>query len=129
MSALTAARRAPNPRRDWRPRLEVVRSPEPARSVVPYLLLCAAILAGALIGALLLNTQMAVAAYEIHDQQIALNRLEESEASLREQVEVAGSPARLQEQAEEMGMVEAEELRFIDLTAGEVVDTSEEEQE
>ncbi|MPV37083.1 hypothetical protein [Georgenia subflava] len=116
MSSVPArAPRATAPRTTpaWRPRLEVVPSPSPARSLVPYLLLCAAILAAALLGVLLLNTQMAATAYEIHDQQRALNRLDESEASLLAQVEEAGSPAVLQSHADALGMVRAEDIRFV----------------
>ncbi|MFH5822576.1 hypothetical protein [Georgenia sp. AZ-5] len=114
----TAAASAPRPAPSRRPRLAVVPSPAPARSVVPYLLLCAAVLAASLLGALLLNTHMAATAYEIHDKQVALGRLDEAEASLRAQVEEAGSPASLQQRADELGMVPAENLRFIRLSDG-----------
>lgn len=122
MSAAPArATRATAPRLSWRPRLEVVPSPAPARSVVPFLLLCAGILAAALLGVLLLNTQMAATAYQIHDKQIALNRLDEGEASLRAQVEEAGSPAALQTRATELGMVPAEDIRFVLLSEGSIL--------
>jgi hypothetical protein len=113
-STTSAPRQAPA----WRPRLAVVTSPRPARSFVPYLLLCTAILTASLLGALLLNTHMAATAYEIHDQQVALTRLDEAEASLRAQVEEAGSPATLQRRATELGMVPAEHLRFIRIADG-----------
>lgn len=129
MSAVPAhaPRTAPAPRTAgsraaaWRPRLSVVPSPRPSRSLVPFLALCALVLAAALLGALVLNTQMAATAYEIHDRQIELNRLDEAEASLRAQVEVAGSPATLQRTAEELGMVPAEGMRFIQLADGAIV--------
>lgn len=127
MSAATArATRATAPRPSWRPRLEVVPSPAPARSVVPFLLLCAAILAGSLLGVLLLNTQMAATAYEIHDKQITLNRLDEGEASLRAQVEEAGSPAALETRAKELGMVPAEDVRFVLLSEGSILGAEDE---
>src|SRR5690606_41835903 len=106
---------APAARPSWRPRLAVVPNPAPARSVAPFLLLCAGILVAALLTVLLLNTQMAAAAYQISDQQVALNRLDENEASLRAQVETAGSPAELERKAEELGMVPAEDVRYIHL--------------
>ncbi|UNX55973.1 hypothetical protein MF406_07050 [Georgenia sp. TF02-10] len=117
------ARPAPGarPGGGWRPRLAVVPNPAPSRGVVPYLLLCAAVLAAALLGALLLNTQMAATAYEIHDQQVALNRLEEAEASLVAQVEEAGSPAALERRAEELGMVPAETVRHLRLADGTIL--------
>lgn len=123
MSAMPApaARPAPQPRRSWRPPLQVVHSPGRSRGVVAYLLLCAAVLVAALLAALLLNTQMAVTSYQIHDAQVDLNRLEEEEASLREQVERAGSPAQLREQADELGLVPAEDLTFIDLAGRQIL--------
>ncbi|WP_448071701.1 hypothetical protein [Georgenia yuyongxinii] len=114
----TTAAAPPRPTPAWRPRLSVVPSPRPVRSLVPYLLLCAAILSAALLGALVLNTHMAATAYEIHDQQVALSRLDEAEASLRAQVEEAGAPATLQRRATELGMVPAQGLRFIRLADG-----------
>ncbi|MEE6274052.1 hypothetical protein V2J56_11945 [Georgenia sp. MJ206] len=121
MSALPARAASTETWRTWQPRLRVVRNPAPARSLMPYFLLCAAILLGSLVGALLLNTQMAVGAYELHDSQRELNRLVETEASLRQQVEVAGSPATLQRSAEELGMVPADSIGFIRLADGSVL--------
>lgn len=120
------APRAPAARTSWRPRLEVVASPAPARSLVPYLLACAGVLAAALLGVLVLNTQMAATAYEIHDQQVALNRLAETEATLRNAVEEAGSPAALQHSAEELGMVRTEGTRFILLDGARILGAEEE---
>lgn len=103
-----------------RPALRVVRSPRGARSVAGYLLLCATILLAALVTALLLNTHMAVAAYDIHDAQQELNQLEEEEGTLRQQVEEAGTPSRLAERADELGMIPAEEIGYVSLTDGEL---------
>ncbi len=127
MSAMTARTAAVEPRRSWRPRLQVVRSPAPARSLVPYLLLCATILLGSLVAALLINTHMAVDAYAIQDSQRTLNRLVEQEASLVQQVEEAGSPAVLQRRAEDLGMEPAERVDFISLQDGRILGGSDEE--
>lgn len=110
----------PRGRTSGRPRLQVVPAPVPARSVAPYLALCALILLGSLVGALLLNTQMAVASHEIHELQRTLNRQREAETSLRQQTEAAASPGVLRERAEELGMVPADEIAFIDLEVGEI---------
>lgn len=120
MSAVPArAPRGAAPRTvSWRPRLAVVPSPAPGRALAPYLMVSVLIVVAALLGALLLNTQMAATAYEIHDRQVELARLDEGEASLRAQVEEAGAPAALQRQAEGLGMVPAEGLRFIELAEG-----------
>lgn len=126
MSAMPARTAAVEPRRSWRPRLQVVRSPAPARSLVPYLLLCATILLGSLVAALLINTHMAVDAYAIHDSQRTLNRLLEAETSLIQEVEETGSPAALQRRAEELGMERAERVDFISLSDGVILGGSEE---
>lgn len=126
MSAMPARTAAVEPRRSWRPRLQVVRSPAPARSLVPYLLLCATILLGSLVAALIINTQMAVDAYAIHDSQRTLNRLLETETSLVQEVEQAGSPASLKRRAEELGMVPAERVDFIVLREGRILGGGEE---
>lgn len=130
MSAMPtpAPRPAPQARRSWRPVLEVVQTPARTRGLAAYLLLCAAVLVVSLLAALLLNTQMAVTSYEIHDAQVALNRLEEEEASLRERVEVAGSPAGLRARAEKLGLVPAENLSFIDLASGQILGGQEPQQ-
>lgn len=126
MSALPTRTAVPEPQRSWRPRLRIVRNPAPARSLVPYLVLCAAILLGSLVGALIINTHMAVTAYEIHDSQRELNRITEAGVSLVQQVEEAGSPAHLQRRAAELGMAPAEGIGYISLADGEIVGGSEE---
>lgn len=127
MSAMPARTATVEPRRSWRPRLQVVRSPAPARSLVPYLLLCATILLGSLVAALLINTHMAVGAYTIHESTGTLNQLLENETALVQQVEEAGSPAALQRRAEELGMEPAERVDFISLREGRILGEGEEE--
>ncbi|WP_418606920.1 16S rRNA (cytosine(1402)-N(4))-methyltransferase RsmH [Georgenia sp. SUBG003] len=78
-----------------------------------------------LLGVLLLNTQMAATSYEIHDKQVALNQLDETEASLRAQVEQAGSPTALEGRAKELGMVPAEGTRFVLLADGSILGAEE----
>lgn len=125
MSAMPTRTATPEPRRSWRPRLHVVRNPAPAWSLVPYLLLCVAILLGALVGALIINTHMAVTAYEIHDSQRELNRAREAGTSLVQEVEEAGAPLTLHRRATELGMTPAEGVGFISLTDGTVLGGSE----
>lgn len=109
---------APATRGTGRPPLRAVRSPVARRSVVPYLLLCAGILLGSLVTALILNTHMAVAAYEIHDAQRDLNLLTEAETSLRQEVEQLSSPVELEQRATDLGMAAAEGIGYIDLAGG-----------
>ena len=105
--------RAASPRASWRPRLQVVRSPELSRSIVPFLSLCATILVASLVAALLLNTAMAVSSYRVHDQQIRLSELRATEAELETRLESLGSPSTIRHQAESLGMVPAEATVFI----------------
>lgn len=100
-------------RASWRPRLQVVRSPEPSRSFVPFVVACVGILLVALIAALLLNTAMAVSSYRVHDQQIRLAQLRETEAELEAHLESLGSPSVLREQARSLGMVPPEATAYL----------------
>lgn len=115
MSAVPGRLAAPAAARSWRPRLRIVRAPAPGRSRVGFILLCVSILVGSLLGVLMLNTAMATTAYEIHDQQVHLARLSETEQSLAQQVERLSSPVLLQQQAEELGMEPADGMRYITL--------------
>ncbi|TDE90924.1 hypothetical protein EXU48_17040 [Occultella glacieicola] len=105
----------------WRPRLRIVRAPAPARSVLPFILLCMAVLGGALLGALMLNTAMASTAYEMHDQEVALARLSEEQQRLTQQVDTLASPSALADRAAALGMVPAEGMSYIRLADGTVV--------
>lgn len=89
------------------PRLTVVRSPEQARSGVPFFLFCGAILLASLVAALVLNTAMAVSSYRVHDQRIVLAQLQERYHDLDDQLDSLGSPTSLQAQAAALGMVPA----------------------
>lgn len=51
-----------------RPRLRIVGAAAPDAARAPYFALCVAILLGALLGALALNTSMAATAYTIRDR-------------------------------------------------------------
>lgn len=110
------SRPASNP--SWRPRLRIVRAPANARSRLPFLLLCVAILGGAMLGALALNTSMATTAYTIRERQIELAQLTEAEQVLAGQVEQMSSPAQLAVAASRLGMVPAEGLSYIYLEDG-----------
>lgn len=122
MSALPV--RVPRLRRPenqaWRPRLRIVRAPSPARSRLPFLLLCLTILGGALLGALALNTAMATGAYEIRDRQTELAALTESEQQLAGELDSLSSPGRLAQTATRLGMEPAAGLSYITLADGTV---------
>ncbi|MFV0254404.1 MAG: hypothetical protein ACK5H2_13840 [Beutenbergiaceae bacterium] len=105
-------------RRRWRPRLRIVRAPSAARSRLPFLSLCLAILGGSLLGALALNTAIATTGYEISQRQRELAELTQMEQQLSTQVNALASPAQLALAAGDLGMVPAEGLSYIDLADG-----------
>lgn len=121
MSAVAGRVSAPATGSSWRPRLRIVRAPATGRSRVGFILLCVSILVGALLGALMLNTAMATTAYQIHDQQVHLARLSETEQSLAQEVERLSSPVLLQQQAEDLGMEPASGMRYIMLSDGAIL--------
>ncbi|WP_420110719.1 hypothetical protein [Pseudactinotalea sp.] len=102
----------------WRPRLRIVRAPAHARSRLPFQLQCVSILAGAMLGALALNTSMATTAYTIRERQVELAQLTQQEQVLAGQVEQLSSPTQLAAAASRLGMVPAEGLSYIRLEDG-----------
>ncbi|MDO5494092.1 MAG: hypothetical protein Q4G64_00080 [bacterium] len=120
---VTAPLHAPSAARA--PRLQIIRSPEPGRSLMPFFLLCAIILLGSLVGALLLNTAMAVSSYRIHDQQIQLTHLKEQQAELAGKLESLGAPAALQDSAASLGMVPAEATLYVSIASQSILGTPE----
>jgi hypothetical protein len=133
MSALRAPAVVPSRRGDPTPRraplravqggagrrLDAVRAPLQATSGVPFMLLCGLVLVAALLGALLLNTQMARGSYEMSslrkDVGLVAQDVQEVRAELRH------AEATLGEQAERLGMIPAEEITMLDVTDRAVV--------
>jgi hypothetical protein len=105
------------------PRLRVVRAPEHTRTRVPFVMLCIAILAGALLGALVLNTSMASAAYEKHEMEIELAQLARTEQSLRTSIDAHKAPQQLAASARELGLVLAPPSAYLRLADGAVLGT------
>lgn len=103
------------------PRLRVVRAPSPQRTRVPFILVCVAILTGALLGALMLNVAMAQSSFDIRDRQIELARLTERQQDLQQQLERAASPASLAGRARALGMVPAPAPAFVRLSDGAIL--------
>lgn len=106
------------------PRLRIVRAPSRPRTRVPFIVLCVSILAGALLGALLLNVTMAQTSYAIRDRQVELAQLTEQQQDLTQQLEVAGSPESLARRARALGMVPAPAPAFLRLSDGVIIGES-----
>lgn len=103
-----------------RPRLRLVRPPAQARTHVPFVVTCMAILAGALIAALLLNTQLAAGSYEQRSMDVRLAELARSEQSLSAELDANKAPANLAERATAQGMVPAGSTGWLQLADGTV---------
>lgn len=115
---------APLPRPRTRPRLQVVRSPEQSKSLVPFLIGCSLVLLGALVAALMLNTSMAVASYTIHSGKTELATLTEVGDQLAEKAERLGSPSAIQDRAASLGMVPAGATVYISVADGTILGTA-----
>ncbi|NMR20614.1 hypothetical protein [Cellulomonas fimi] len=112
---------APDRSRDAEPRLLLVRAPQHTRTRAPFVLLCIAILASSLLGALLLNTSMARGSYEAHDLQIEAAQLARVEQQLSTDLLANKAPGQLAGVARALGMVPAPELAFLRLSDGAVL--------
>lgn len=102
------------------PRLRVVRAPEHARTRVPFILACMAVLAGALLSALLLNTSMAASAYARYDLANELGRLNQDAQDLTAELDAKASPTQLAAEATRLGMVPTNGTGWLRLSDGSV---------
>lgn len=112
---------APRRSRAPEPRLRLVRAPQSTRTRVPFVVFCIAILVGALLGALVLNTSMARGSYEAHALKFELAGLARTEQDLGTRLLAHKAPGQLAASARELGMVPAPELAFLRLSDGAVL--------
>ncbi len=103
-----------------RPRLRLVRPPAQARTHVPFVVTCMAILAAALLSALLLNTQLAAGAYETRTIDVRLAELARQEQALSAEIDANKAPAALAAKAQAQGMVPAGPTGWLTLADGTV---------
>jgi hypothetical protein len=87
-------------------------------SAVPFVALCVAIIVGALVSVLLLNTTMAAGAYEARDLLIETANLLEYRADLLLDLDAEAAPQNLVESATQLGMVPASDVGYISLEDG-----------
>jgi hypothetical protein len=83
----------------------VVRAPAHASTRLPFVLLCMAVLASALLGALLLNTSMAQGEYERQNLQSRLSTSTQNLQAIEAQLQRSTSPDELAASARALGMV------------------------
>lgn len=79
----------------------------------PFVLLLAVLLAGGLVGLLLLNTVIAQDAFALHRLDRTQSQLDDQEATLRARAEQLDDPAVLAQQARALGMVPAGDPSFL----------------
>ena len=116
-----APRRAPAPAVAPRPRLLVVLAPAHARTRVPFVVLCMAVLVASLLGALVLNTSMAQVEYERFALHTRLAQSAQAQQDMRSQLEQAAAPAQLAAAASALGMVPTTTGGYLRLADGAVL--------
>ncbi|HEY7262730.1 MAG TPA: hypothetical protein VH589_14745 [Trebonia sp.] len=87
---------------------------------MPFIVLLCGLLGGALISALVISTTLAAGSYQITRLQQTTDALARQRQMLQEQVAQAQSAQVIQQRAEQLGMREAGQLRFLNLKTGKV---------
>ena len=95
-------------------RLAAVRAPLQARTATPFLVLCGALLAAALLAVLVLNTTMAYGSYEMTRLQGESNRLAQDIQIKQQSLQAAEND--LQRRAARLGMVPNEGTTLLDVS-------------
>ncbi|WP_084075853.1 hypothetical protein [Demequina sp. NBRC 110052] len=115
------------PRREQAPRrgehLRAVSAPEQARSLVPFVALCLAIIVAALGTVLMINIAMTEGAYERRDLKIEIDQLAKERSTLVTQLEANAAPSALTARASELGMVPADTLGVVSLRDSRVLES------
>ena len=88
---------------------------------MPFILLLVGLLGGALVSLLVISTTLAQGSYQITKLQQQDASLARQEQLLSQQVAQASSPARIAQEAEQFGMRQNPNLRFIDLKTGKII--------
>lgn len=111
----------PTPDADRRDRLRVVRTPDAEAGRGPFVVVCGAILALALLGALLLNLAMSHDSFTAAGVQKQLSETAQDVEQLQGDLDTASSPASLAKKARSLGMVERGSQGFLRLSDGKVL--------
>ncbi|MHB1800853.1 MAG: hypothetical protein ACYCU5_04175 [Actinomycetes bacterium] len=104
-----------------RPRLRVVPTPRAPAHRVPFVVLVIVLLAGGLVGLLVLNTTMNQDAFALSTLRAQAKVLADQEQSLTASVAAAQNPATLASRAEALGMVPGVNPVFIRVPSGQVL--------
>jgi Na+-transporting NADH:ubiquinone oxidoreductase subunit NqrC len=93
----------------------------PRQPRAPFILLLVGLLGGALVSLLVISTTLAQGSYQITRLQQQNTNLARQEQVLSQQVAQASSPAQIAQEAEQFGMRQNPNLRFIDLKTGKII--------
>lgn len=105
-----------------RPRLLPKSEPRTRRANLGiFAVVCLAVLTVGLVAMLIVNTMLASGAFTINELQAEQAQLLEQEQQLQEEVAIASSPLRLEEEARKLGMVPQDAPAFISLEDGEIL--------
>ena len=111
----------PSTRPSTRPDSAAARRIRPRQPRTPFILLLVGLLGGALISLLVISTTLAQGSYQISRLQQQDASLARQEQVLSQQVAQASSPAQIAQEAEQFGMRQNPNLRFIDLKTGKII--------
>jgi Na+-transporting NADH:ubiquinone oxidoreductase subunit NqrC len=93
----------------------------PRQPRAPFILLLVGLLGGALVSLLVISTTLAQGSYQITRLQEQNTNLARQEQLLSQQVAQASSPAQIASEAEQFGMQQNPNLRFINLKTGKII--------
>ena len=95
-------------------------TPKKRSPLVVKIFAAALTLLALIISPLIINTQLAVISYQIHDDQVQLSQLQEDNQKLESQVESKSSPEKVREAALADGYVPAGETGYVTLKTGKI---------
>ena len=95
-------------------------TPKKRSPLVVKIFAAALTLLALIISPLLINTQLAVISYQIHDDQVQLAQLQEDNQKLHSQVDSQSSPEKVREAALDAGYVPAGETGYVTLKTGKI---------
>jgi cell division protein FtsB len=113
--------RSPEPNRRSVPRLRVAPPPPVPVPRAPFVVLVLLVVAGGVLGILLLNTKVNENAFILHDLRQEQAVLDQHQQELEQEIARADTPAQLEAEARRLGLVKAEELAYLRLPGGELV--------
>ncbi|MCF2705687.1 hypothetical protein I6E29_00160 [Arcanobacterium haemolyticum] len=104
------------------PKLSLVPTPAPSKGIKGTVAACLALFFGAFGVVFFLNTQMVASAYEVQSVNREINATLAQKETLEDQVVNYSTTSGLAQRAQELGLVQATEIRYLDVATGVVLD-------